>query len=107
MIFSDFVDPENAPLDNEVWLLSILGHFGDFGRLVIRIFFGQIQQRFFNGLPKDFAAYLRSGMSLGALIMTYKRPLLRATYEAILLNITGIWQKLFNFRGNRTQVFRS
>ena len=47
--------------------------------------------------------YFWSDMSLGALIMTYSRPLLRPTYEHIPLHTFSICQTFFNSCGNRTQ----
>ena len=41
----------------------------------------------FNVQPFDFAVYLRSGIPLGVLIMTFSMwPLLRDNYEVILLH---------------------
>ena len=47
---------------------------------------------FFNVQPSDFAVKLRWDMTLSALIMTYNRPLLRATYEVIPLHPSSRWR---------------
>ena len=56
----------------------------------------------FNVQPLDFAVYLRSDMSLDALIVTYSRPPLRASGEVFLLH--EVIAKVFKSYRNRAGV---
>ena len=50
--------------------------------------------------PLDCVVYLEPDMSLGALITTFRRPMLRATYEVILYIHLAYGKKVFNLCGN-------
>ena len=53
-------------------------------------------QKQFSSDHQNFAVCLRLDISLGALIMTFIRPLFQATYEVILLYTSSICKKVFD-----------